>query len=154
LDHLVLNNDFAPTFAQLGEAEVPAFLDGRSLKPLLGDDPPPLEEWRSAFLVEAATELSGTVVPLLSGDPLPEDWQSASRKDWGRPGLEAIRTEDYLYTEYGNGERELYDLKDDPHELDNQYEAADPELLRRLQERLAALRGCSGAACRDAEDGL
>jgi len=154
LDHLVLNNDFAPTFAQLGEAEVPAFLDGRSLKPLLGDNPPPLEEWRSAFLVEAATELSGTVVPLLSGDPLPEDWQSASRKDWGRPGLEAIRTEDYLYTEYGNGERELYDLKDDPHELDNQYEAADPELLRRLQERLAALRGCSGAACRDAEDGL
>src|SRR5215204_2300262 len=153
LDHLVLNNDFAPTFAQLGEAEVPAFLDGRSLKPLLSDDPPPLEEWRSAFLVEAATELSGTVVPLLSGDPLPEDWRSASRKDWGRPGLEAIRAEDYRYTEYGNGERELYDLKDDPHELDNQYEAADPERLGRLRERLAALRGCSGAACRDAEDG-
>jgi N-acetylglucosamine-6-sulfatase len=153
LDHLVLNNDLAPTFAQLGEAEVPAFLDGRSLKPLLSNDPPLLEEWRSAFLVEAATELDDTVVPLLSGDPLPEDWRSATHNDWGRPGLEAIRTEDQLYTEYGNGERELYNLREDPYQVDNRYEAVDPELLRRLQGRLAALRGCSGAACRAAEDG-
>jgi N-acetylglucosamine-6-sulfatase len=153
LDHLVLNNDLGPTFAELGKAPAPGFLDGRSLTPLLGDDPPPLEEWRSAFLVEAATELDGTVVPLLSGDQFPEDWRSASRKAWGRPGLEAVRTEDHLYVEYGNGERELYDLKDDPNELDNRYKTADPEYLRRLRERLAALRGCSAAACRAAEDG-
>jgi N-acetylglucosamine-6-sulfatase len=153
LDHLVLNNDLAPTFAKLGEAQAPGFLDGRSLKPLLSDDAPPLEDWRSAFLVEAATELDGTVVPLLSGDQLPEDWRSASRKDWGRPGLEAIRTEEHLYVEYGNGERELYDLREDPYELDNRYGTGDPELLRLLRGRLAALRGCSGAACKAAEDG-
>jgi N-acetylglucosamine-6-sulfatase len=150
LDHLVLNNDLAPTFAELGDAQAPAFLDGRSLKPLLSDDPPPLEDWRSAFLVEAATELDGPRFPMLSGDQLTEGWRHASREAWGRPGLEAVRTEDHLYTEYGNGERELYDLKDDPYQLDNRYEAADPELLR---ERLAALRGCAGADCRAAEDG-
>jgi N-acetylglucosamine-6-sulfatase len=153
LDHLVLNNDFAPTFAQLGEAEVPPFADGRSLVPLLNENPPPLEDWRSAFLVEAATELGGTPIPLLSGDQLPEDWRHAPREDWGRPGLEAVRTEELFYAEYGTGERELYDLEKDPYQLDNRYRTADPELLRRLRGRLAALRGCSGAACRAAEDG-
>src|SRR5215212_1921814 len=59
LEHLVLNNDFAPTIAELGGAEAPSFVDGRSLVPLLGEDPPPEDQWRQAFLVEAATELGG-----------------------------------------------------------------------------------------------
>jgi N-acetylglucosamine-6-sulfatase len=154
LEHLVLNNDLAPTFADLAGAATPSFVDGRSLKPLLTDDPPPPDDWRQAFLVEAATELSGTWVPVLSGDQLPEDWRHAPREDWGRPGLEAIRTEEYLYVEYGTSERELYDLREAPYQLDNIYEeSADSELLRRLQGRLAALRGCSGTTCRAAEGG-
>jgi arylsulfatase A-like enzyme len=154
LEHLVLNNDLAPTFADLAGAETPSFVDGRSLGPLLTDDPPAPENWRQAFLVEAATELSGTLVPVLSGDQLPEDWRHAPREDWGRPGLEAIRTEEYLYVEYGTSERELYDLRDTPYQLDNVYkESADSELLRRLQGRLAALRGCFGTTCRAAEGG-
>jgi hypothetical protein len=77
----------------------------------------------------------------------------APREDWGRPGLEAIRTEDHLYVEYGNGERELYDLSEDPYQLDNRYDADDLDLLPRFRGQLAALRGCSAAACRAAEDG-
>ena len=153
LPHMVLNNDLAPTFADLAGADPPGFVDGRSLESLLKDDPPSAEDWRSAFLVEAATELGSTAGPPLSGDPLPEGWQSAPRDDGGRPGLEAVRTGDLLYVEYGNGERELYDLKEDPHQLENLYETADPELLRRLQGRLAALRDCSGSGCRTAEEG-
>jgi hypothetical protein len=75
------------------------------------------------------------------------------REDWGRPGLEAVRTDDHLYVEYGNDERELYDLSEDPYQLDNRYGADDLELLPRLRGRLAALRECSAAACRAAEDG-
>jgi arylsulfatase A-like enzyme len=150
LEHLVLNNDLAPTFAELGGAEVPTHVDGRSLGPLLGDDPPSPEEWRSAFLVEAASEVGGDEygspeLPL-SGDPLPEG-------RWGRPGLEALRTEDALYVEYGTGERELYDLEADPYQLDNRYAMADPDLVRYAESRLEALRGCAGATCRTAEDG-
>jgi len=156
LEHLVLNNDLAPTFAEIagaGEA-TPPFVDGRSLRPLLGDDPLPTDDWRSAFLVEAATELLGpTAVPPLSGDPLPEDWRHAPREDWGRPGLEAVRSKDHLYVEYGNDERELYDLREDPYQLDNLYEAADAKLLRRLKGRLEVLRGCSGDNCHAAENG-
>jgi N-acetylglucosamine-6-sulfatase len=153
LEHLVLNNDLVPTFADLGGAEVPSFVDGRSLGPLLGGDPPPEEEWRQAFLVEAATELGWSPLAPLSGDQFTEGWQHLVRKDWGRPGLEAIRTEDHLYVEYGTGERELYDLKEDPYQLDNRYEIADPDLIQYMRGWLEALRGCAGATCRTAEDG-
>ena len=166
LPHLVLNNDLAPTFAELAGAPSPLFVDGRSLGRLLGDNPPPPQKWRLAFLVEAATELSGpeapsidenSVKPALSGDPWPEDWRQTTLdgvepEDWGRPGFEAVRTEDYLYVEYETGERELYDLREDPYELDNRYYDADPDVVRRLEDRLAALRGCAGAACRRAEN--
>jgi arylsulfatase A-like enzyme len=153
LKHLVLNNDFAPTFAELAGAKIPDFVDGRSLTPLLSDHPPSTHNWRQAFLVEAATELGRTPVPPISGDQLPEDWRHVPHKDWGRPGLEAIRTKERLYVEYGTGERELYDLKEDPYELNSVYKSTDPRLLRRLQGRLAVLRECSGATCRAAEEG-
>ena len=170
LEHLVLNNDLAPTFADLAGALTPPFVDGRSLEPLLSTGPTSEEEeWRRAFLVEAAASEGrgppsplvdeGSVKPLLTGDPLPEGWRRAaqsgawSRVDWGRPGLEAIRTEEHLYVEYGTGERELYDLKKDPYQVDNVYENAGTDLVRRTEGQLAALRGCSGADCRAAEGG-
>jgi len=156
LEQLVLNNDFAPTIAELGGAEAPSFVDGRSLVPLLREDPPPEDQWRQAFLVEAATELGGVEADPtvddgspelpLSGDPSPE-------RQWGRPALEAVRTEDHLYVEYETGESELYDLEKDPYELDNRYGTAALDLTRQAEDRLDALRGCAGDTCRTAEDG-
>ena len=169
LHHLVLNNDLAPTFADLAGAEAPSFVDGRSLKPLLTDDPTPLRDWRQRFVIESVAERSGvphppfitesTVAPLLTGDPLPGDWRRTSAASaqssevWGRPWLKALRTNNYLYVEYKTGEHELYDLRKDPHELNNRYASAPPELTRRLQAQLDALRQCSAAECREAEDG-
>jgi N-acetylglucosamine-6-sulfatase len=169
LPHLVLNNDFAPTFADLAGAKTPSFVDGRSLVPLLTDDLPSPNNWRQAFLVEAAASEGrgppspladeGSIKPLLTGDPLPEGWRRAaqsgewSRVNWGRPRLEAIRTAEHLYVEYETGERELYDLEEDPYEVHNLYENAGSDLVRRAEGRLAALRGCSGADCRAAESG-
>jgi arylsulfatase A-like enzyme len=152
LPHLVLNNDLAPTFADLAGADPPGFVDGRSLKPLLTDDPPPVDDWRSAFLVEAAAEQGSTTGQPLSGDPITDGGRRVPREDWGRPALVAVRTEARLYVEYGDGGRELYDLGEDPHQLVNRHETVEPELLRRLQGRLAALRGCSDSGCRAAEE--
>ncbi len=103
-------------------------------------------------MIEVATELGPGTAPPLSGDRLPEGWRNAPREDWGRPGLKAVKTEDHLYVEYATGERELYDLGEDPHQLSNRYDDADPEQLRRLKERLALLRGCAGANCRALEN--
>ena len=62
-------------------------MDGRSLVPLLDDDPPPVEDWRQRFVLEGVAERSGvaqpfvtesTVAPLLTGDPLPNNWRRTS----------------------------------------------------------------------------
>jgi N-acetylglucosamine-6-sulfatase len=164
--HLVLNNDLAPTFADLAGVEPPSFVDGRSLMPLLREKP--FEgDWRKAFLIEAPTEPDrsplpspssdeNSIIPLVTGDPLPEGWRQASpaelREEWGRPGFEAVRTEDHVYIEYGTGEREFYDLRRDPYQLNNRYATADPGLVQRMQERLEALRNCAGKSCRAAEN--
>ena len=167
LGHLVLNNDLAPTFADLGGASVPSFVDGRSLRPLLTDAPTPPDDWRQAFLVEAMAEATGTpsladdnTPRLLTGDPWPyEDSRRSSLldrpslEDAGRPGLEAVRTEDRLYLEYETGESELYNLRKDPYQLNNVYEDTELEHLWRLEGWLDALRDCVGEECRAAEDG-
>src|ERR671921_128766 len=162
LQHMVLNNDLAP-------ANTPPFVDGRSLKPLLTDDPPPLRDWRKRFAIESVAERSGvpqppfinesTVVPLLTGDPLPNNWRRTSAdsaqlgEEWGRPWLKGLRTKNKLYVEYKTGEHELYDLRKDPHELHNRYASAPPQLKQRLDARLDPLRHCKAAECRAAEGG-
>jgi hypothetical protein len=60
-----------------------------------------------------------------------------------------LRTEEYLYVEYPEAERELYDLRGDPFELHSIHAAATPSLRDRLSRRLAALKACAGPTCRD-----
>ena len=98
------------------------------------------------------------VTPLLTGDPLPNNWRKSSAaaaqssEEWGRPWMKALRTNNYLYVEYKTGEYELYDLRKDPYELHNMYATATAELKQRLEAQLDALRRCSAEECRAAED--
>lgn len=67
------------------------------------------------------------------------------------PAFAAIRTKDDTYVEYVTGEKELYDLRSDPYELQNIVTMADAQLVQQLAARLAALRQCKAAGCRSAE---
>jgi N-acetylglucosamine-6-sulfatase len=118
---LTLNTDFFPTFTDLGRVTTPAYVDGRSLRPVLEGS---ATNWRTAFLLE-----------LRSANSLYGIRTSAGKK----------------YIEYADGFKELYDLKADPYELDNSYDANAPPAV--LATRLRALKGCAGAACRTAEGG-
>ncbi len=167
LPHMVLNNDLAPTFADIAGADQPEFVDGRSLLPLLDDDPTPEEDWRQRFLVEAVAERSAVprppfvnesqVRPLITGDPLPRDWRRTSdgradsSEDWGRPWLKALRTKNYLYVDYKEDDQELYDLRSDPYQLTNIYKTAPDNLVQRLETELDTLRQCERDQCRAAE---
>jgi len=59
---------------------------------------------------------------------------------------------DLVYVEYGTGERELYDLGADPHQLSNLAATTDPAAIVALSSRLAELADCAGARCREIED--
>jgi arylsulfatase A-like enzyme len=63
--------------------------------------------------------------------------------------FDAIRSRNYLYAEYANGDRELYDLRRDPYELTSEH--ANPAydgIKADLAARLHRLVTCAGATCR------
>lgn len=62
-----------------------------------------------------------------------------------------VETQRFRYTEYDKtGEFELYDLKKDPYELANKAgKKAYAKVQQRLAAKLAELRACAGADCRD-----
>jgi N-acetylglucosamine-6-sulfatase len=65
------------------------------------------------------------------------------------PQYSAIHSPRYVYTEYANGDRELYDLVADPNELASRHADSGASGIRtELARRLASLRRCSGASCR------
>ena len=129
---MALNNDLAPTFASWASVTPPSFVDGRSLSPLLSTSPPP--SWRSALLVEHWLDENG--------DPY-----AATIPDY-----KAVRTGRYLFVRYATGEKELYDLSNDPYELKSLHNTASAELKRRLASRLDALGSCAAQSCRSAEN--
>ena len=95
---------------------------------------------------KASRVLDGTSLLPLARDPLTELGRDVLLET---PSYAAIRTPRYKYVEYTSGDRELYDLVTDPHELSSRH--ADSSLAgvrTELARRLAELRRGSGATCR------
>src|SRR5438132_4217221 len=66
----------------------------------------------------------------------------------GNGHFDAIRSRHFLYAEYANGDRELYDLVKDPYELQSQHaNPAYDAIKTALAERLHVLVSCAGATC-------
>lgn len=112
LDRLALNIDLAPTIAELTGVQTPK-LDGSSLLPLLTETAPP---WREDFLVEH-----------YGAPPAP-----------AVPSYCAVRSETHTYVAYATGEEELYNLVDDPFQLENL--AGKPEFRDALEGMRARVR--------------
>ena len=65
------------------------------------------------------------------------------------PSFAAIRTERYMYAEHETGEKELYDLDQDPFELDSRHDDPAYALIQgQLATRLHELQDCAGPSCR------
>jgi len=150
--YLTGNVDFAPTIAELAGVIPPSYVDGRSMVPLLGNNLPPAKEWRSSYLLEfygfeGEVSIPRPVANVALGAGAVFPGLKLFDASTATPIYQGIRTSDYLYVEYDDGFKELYDLKKDPYEMENITSQADKDLLSQLAERLHALAKCSGKQC-------
>ena len=135
-NHYVLNTDLAPTIVDLAGATIPKYetaVDGRSFTRLLTTNPP-ATDYRAHFVVEGyhGLDVKVAIVP-----PTYHVLYSVAQR--------------YTYTRYGTGEREYYDLANDPAQMRSQkLSATRRENLDRL---LTRLKQCAGYECRRAEGG-
>ncbi|MFA4830755.1 MAG: sulfatase [Patescibacteria group bacterium] len=122
-DNLVLNIDLAPTILELANISKPPNweFDGKSIINILKN---PEISLRDDFFIE-----------ILTADKHKKNDQKPRRSFWG------VRTKDYKLVEYSTGDREFYDLKKDPFEMDNQYNSAVYRQISYLLEpKLAYVR--------------
>ena len=133
IEEIALNIDLFPTIADLAGVPAPSFVDGRSVVPLL-----------------TGTDLGWRQVALIEG--FGKETESNEGGEASTPAFAALRSRDVLYTEYETGERELYDLRNDPHQLSNVAQDAPSTLLREYSRRLKAISSCSGSECARWED--
>jgi arylsulfatase A-like enzyme len=131
-DAMTENVDLAATFAQMGGTTLSTG-DGRSLLPLVRGGLP--DDWRNAILVEHH-----------GPKPDRDDPDEQGRASGNPPSYEAIRTARFLYVEYRDGQREFYDLQNDPYELDNLATSLSPVQLDTLHADLTQFQDCHGAA--------
>jgi N-acetylglucosamine-6-sulfatase len=135
---LVVNTDLAATILDAAGATPGRRLDGRSL---LSFARHPRRRTARPILLETGRASDGDLDQDGGSPPFP-----------GAPDVppyQAVRTRRYLYVEYADGARELYDLARDPAELDSRHD--DPRYARTrraLAAQLDAIRTCKGSSCR------
>jgi arylsulfatase A-like enzyme len=110
VDEFVTLADFAPTFVELAGLEAPPALSGRSLTPFLHNQPP--ADWPDAV----CTQFNGVELYYTQ---------------------RSVTTKEFKYVYNGFDFDELYDLRNDPHELVNHtdepaYQAIKQELVRKM----------------------
>ncbi len=136
--------DFAPTLAELGGATLLAPADGRSLVPLLPGGAAP-SGWRQAVLLEQFKFSPDQVPPTDVLEPAdPQDERGGAEY----PSHLALRAADYKYVEYGDGFREVYDLRSDPDEMNNLASRMPAGWLAELSQRARELGACAADTCR------
>ncbi|MFI3280991.1 MAG: sulfatase [Rikenellaceae bacterium] len=119
IDQLVQNIDYAPTFLELANAPIPDDIQGESLVPLLKGEKP--EDWRGSLYYHFY-EYPG---------------EHSVRRHYG------VRTERYKLIRFYNDIEawELYDLEEDPKEMNNLYgKPGTEEITSELKAELTKLR--------------
>jgi arylsulfatase A-like enzyme len=127
------NVDLAPTILDFANAKPGRKEDGMSLVPVM----------------EHKRDFSGRALDLETY----ENADTTEGEDADSPpiGYLGVRTDRYLFANYGTGEKELYDIQKDPFELQNQ--AGNPvyaSVQNALQRLLSAEADCAGRTCRTA----
>jgi arylsulfatase A-like enzyme len=151
-ERMALNIDLAPTFLELAGAPIPDDMDGRTLGPLLRQEP---TTWRSDFF---AQYLSGGSANGVGAETPPSHAYLVAATEI--PSWRAVRNEQYILIEWNEDtdtmtrrEYELYDLRLDPYQLRNVLATPAGQLqyamlFQQLKNRMEELARCQGRSCR------
>jgi len=118
IKEFVLSIDYAPTALMLANAPIGSHIQGKSMIPLLEGK---TENWRKSFLIEYYS----------FENPMP--WLVDT-------DYKVLRTERYKYIHWYKHENknELYDIREDPFELNNLINQANMhEIIKEMEENLA-----------------
>lgn len=143
---MTANIDLAPTIAEMTHSSAPDFVDGRSFLPWLRGEE---VQWRDGLLIEFGYIDEDAVSQALAD---PENDNLLVGVEGG--AFRAIRGRDYVYVEYVNGEKEFYDLLNDPYQLENMAGQLSEEMVNLLKAKLEALKYCAAEECRALEEDL
>lgn len=123
-DEMVLNLDFAPTFLDLAHIEIPEEIQGKPLRTIISGNNAP-SDWRTSIYYHYYE--------------YPHGWHDVKRHF-------GVRTERYKLIDFYNDHYwELFDLKEDPNELNNIYENPEyADVVNELKEELTRLRDFYG----------
>jgi N-acetylglucosamine-6-sulfatase len=139
-DELVANIDLAPTLLELAGAQAGKPVDGRSLMPFARNPGAPPS--RRAILHETGGRRYANTHE--------QDEQTNSKPALRKVmSYRAIRTRRWLYIRWRGGERELYNLRRDPDQMESLHAGRSHRRVRRvLAKRLRRLAHCRADACR------
>ena len=120
-DQLLGNIDIAPTLVKLAGGNVPKNIDGRAFGNLFDNPTCNLDPPRNAIMIE--------------------NWELETARGMVIDALYcAMRTHKHIYTEWGNGAREYYDIEADPDQINNLFDSLDDQKKKQLWNQIRELR--------------
>ena len=159
---LVSNVDLVPTLVEAGQAAAGVTMDGRSLLPYARDGalrtkrPILLETGKAIALADPSSASAAGGKPggkgkrskvYVKNSDLDRTAQLSGRVI-KPPKYRAIRTGRYLLIKSSDGGRELYDLAEDPEQVDSVYkDFRYTRVVKYLLKKLAKLTPCIGSRC-------
>lgn len=151
---IVMSIDLLPTWIDLAGGELPPYEpDGESIVPLLkGSSPaqPSVNSFRSVGLAEmyGGSSNMGGVYKGMAGFEKNRFWNNTYQAIRVINGSDWAMNANWMYAEWCTGEREFYNMSNDPHQISNIVEKLDPSLVKNLSALVEAYGKCAGKSCR------
>lgn len=133
-DQVVSMVDILPTMMDLAGEEIPSDIDGQSFAHILTGDG---DAFRDQVLVEHWTQH-----PSQYANPNDPSERVAIRFEY-----QMLRSPTEVYIRWHTGDREYYDLRSDPYQLENGIDRLDRSTRRGFEDELDALVECEGEQC-------
>ena len=151
---VVMSVDLFPTWLEIANGNIPSghITDGKSFMSLLhsaSTAQPVVNSFRAVALAEM---FGGSSNMGLRYKGMPDFernrfWNNSYQLVRVINGSDWAENADWMYAEWCTGEREFYNMTEDPHQVNNTVDKLDPSLLQKLTLLLNNLAKCAGNSC-------